>query len=102
MILLAKGPSKWLRTFMCTTHVLGAWQTALRFKLFTIVPLDKAVSARDMAAVAKMDEDRLGRIMKMLTTQRCFHEVEKDVFQHTALSAFVARNKDIEAIVAFQ
>ncbi|KAI0853705.1 putative O-methyltransferase [Daldinia vernicosa] len=102
LILIAKGPMQWLRTFMCSIHDLGAWQTALRFKYFSIVPLDKPMSVKDMAVVAKMDEDRLGRIMKFLASQRCFQEVEEDVYEHTALSAFVAQNKDIEAIVAFQ
>ncbi|RYP05940.1 hypothetical protein DL764_003474 [Monosporascus ibericus] len=102
LILLAKGPMQWLRTFMCSIHDLGAWQTALRFKYFSILPLDQSMSVKDIAAEAKMDEDRLGRVMKLLASQHCFREVEEDVYQHTSLSAFIAQNKDIEAIVAFQ
>ncbi|KAL7625746.1 hypothetical protein AAE478_004969 [Parahypoxylon ruwenzoriense] len=102
LILLAKGPMQWLRTFICCHHDLSAWQTALRFKFFSIVPLDSSMSVKDIAAAAKMDEDRLGHIMKLLASQRCFQEVEEDVFEHTSLSAFVARNKDVEATLAFQ
>jgi len=102
LILLTNGPMQWLRVFFCTHHDLGAWQTALRFNFFSIVPLDKPMAVKDIALAAKMDEDRLSRIMKLLASQRCFHEVDEDVYEHTSLSAFVARNKDIEAAIAFQ
>ncbi|KAI0198017.1 putative O-methyltransferase [Astrocystis sublimbata] len=101
-ILLANGPMNWLRTFFCHHHDLGAWQTALRFKYFSIVPLDKPVSVSEMAEKAGMDEDRLRRIMKLLASQRCFQEVEEDVYEHTALSALIARDHTIEAAISFQ
>ena len=102
LMLLAKGPLQWIRTFCCCHHDLSAWQTALRFKYFTIIPLDRPMSVKEMAAEANMDEDRLGRIMKFLSTQHCFQELDEDVYEHTALSAFIARNKDIEACFAFE
>jgi hypothetical protein len=102
LTLLANGPMQWIRTFCCCHHDLAAWQVALRFKYFTIVPLDRPMSVKEMAAEAKMDEDRLRRVMKFLTTQRCFQELEDDKFEHTALSAFIARNKDIEQCFAFE
>ena len=102
LTLLAKGPLQWIRTFCCCHHDLSAWQTALRFNFFTIAPLDRPMSVKDMAAAAKMDEDRLSRVMRFLCTQHCFQELDEDVFQHTALSAFIARNKDIEACFAFE
>jgi hypothetical protein len=102
LILLAEGPLQWLRTFMCSHHDFAAWQIALRFKFFSIIPLDKPMSVKDIASATKMDEDRLERVMKLLATQRCFNEVEEGVFEHTALSVFIAQNKDIEATIAFQ
>ncbi|KAJ8132488.1 hypothetical protein O1611_g1136 [Lasiodiplodia mahajangana] len=102
IILLANGPMHWLRTFFCYHHDLGAWQIALRFGYFSIVPIDGSISVKEMAAVAKMDEDRLGRVMKLLASQRCFQELEEGVYAHTSLSAFIAKNKDIEAAIAFQ
>lgn len=102
LTLLANGPLQWIRTFCCCHHDLAAWQVALRFHYFTIVPLDGPISVKDMAAQAHMDEDRLRRVMKFLSTQRCFQEVADDQFEHTALSAFIARNKDIEQCFAFE
>ncbi|KAI1176168.1 putative O-methyltransferase [Nemania sp. FL0916] len=100
--LLASGPLQWIRTFCCCHHDLAAWQVALRFKFFTIVPLDRPITVKDIAAKAKMDEDRLRRVLKFLTTQRCFQELDGDRFEHTSLSAFIARNKDIEQCFAFE
>ena len=57
------------------------------------VPTDEEI----IAAAAKMDEDRLGRIMKILASLHCFEEVEEDVYGHTSLSAYIAKNKDIQA-----
>lgn len=101
-ILLANGPMNWLRTFFCHHHDLGAWQTALRFNYFSIVPLEKSISVKEMAEKAGMDEDRLGRIMKLLASQRCFNEVEEDIFEHTALSALIAKDEIIRAAISFQ
>jgi len=102
LIMLAKGPLQWIRTFCCCHHDLSAWQTALRFKYFTNVPLGKAMSIKEIAAAAGHDEDRLGRVMKFLSTQHCFREIEENVYEHTALSAYIAREKDIEACFAFE
>ncbi|KAI9148768.1 O-methyltransferase sol2 [Paramyrothecium foliicola] len=102
LALLANGPLQWIRTFCCSHHDLAAWQTALRFKYFDLVPIGKSMSVKDIAARAKMDEDRTGRILKFLATQHCFYEVSEDVYEHTSLSAFIARNKDVEACFAFE
>ncbi|KAI1141495.1 putative O-methyltransferase [Hypoxylon sp. FL0543] len=102
LVLLAKGPSQWLRTFFCHHHDLGAWQTALRFKFFSIIPLDGTASVEQVAAAAHIDEGRTRSILKLLASQRCFQEVSEDVYEHTSLSAFIAQNKDIEAAIAFQ
>ncbi|KAI0190623.1 putative O-methyltransferase [Xylaria flabelliformis] len=101
-ILLANGPMNWLRTFFCHHHDLGAWQTALRFKYFNIVPLESSMSVKEIAEKAGMDEDRLGRVMKLLASQQCFQEVDENVYRHTALSAFIAREETIEAAISFQ
>ncbi|KGO69934.1 O-methyltransferase, family 2 [Penicillium italicum] len=102
LMLLANGPLQWIRTFCCSAHDLAAWQVALRFNYFTIVPLDRPMSVKDMAAQAQMDEDRLRRVMKFLTTQRCFQEVADDQFEHSALSAYIARNRDVAQCFAFE
>jgi hypothetical protein len=102
LLQLVNGPLQWLRTFFAYHHDLAAWQVALRFEFFTIVPLDRPMSVKEIAAAAKVDEDRLGRILKLLASQYCFQEVEEDIFAHTAMSALIAREKDIAAMLAMQ
>lgn len=102
LTLLAKGPLSWIRTFCCCHHDLAAWQVALRFKYFSSVPLDKPIGIKELSPIVGHDEDRLRRILKFLTTQRCFQELEDDKFEHTSLSAFIAKNKDIEQCFAFE
>ncbi|KID82224.1 O-methyltransferase, family 2 [Metarhizium guizhouense ARSEF 977] len=102
LILLAQGPMRWLRIFFCSHHDLGAWQAALRFGYFTIVPLNRPMMIQDIASAARMDVDRTRRIMKLLASQRCFQEVEEDVYEHTAMSAFIAQERNIRSAMAFQ
>ncbi|KAJ5266788.1 O-methyltransferase [Penicillium angulare] len=100
--LLVNGPMQWLRKYICSFHELSAWQAALRRRLFSLVPLDKPIHFRDLATAADIDEDRLCRIMKVLTTRRCFEELTEGVFAHSSLSASIAQNKELELCTAFQ
>ncbi|KAL9084932.1 MAG: hypothetical protein Q9159_004976 [Coniocarpon cinnabarinum] len=99
---LTKGPLQWIRTFCCCHHDLSVWQTALRFNFFTTMPFTRPMTAKEMASLVKMDEDRLTRLMKFLCTQHCFVEVKEDVYEHTALSAFLAREKNIRATFSME
>lgn len=102
LLLLVNGPLQWLRSFICSHHDMAAWQTALHFRLFTVVPLDRPMAVRDIAATVKIDEDRLRRIMKLLASQHCFYEVEEGTFIHTAMSALISRDREVEAVIGFQ
>jgi len=102
LLLLVNGPMQWLRKYLCAHHELSAWQGALRRGFFSLVPLDKPIHVRDLAMAADMDEDRTVRIMKLLTTQRCFEELSEGVFTHSSLSAFIAENEQIASLSSFQ
>lgn len=60
------------------------------------------MSLEEIASAAGMDADRTRRIMKLLASQRCFFEPHEGMFEHTALSAFIAQENDIRAAMAFQ
>lgn len=102
LILLARGPIEWMRVRLSVHQDLAAWQVALHFKYFDVVPLDKTISLQDIAKGAGMDVDRTRRLLKMLATQGCFKEVEDDVYEHTALSAFIRREKEMATCIEFQ
>ncbi|KJK77200.1 hypothetical protein H634G_07507 [Metarhizium anisopliae BRIP 53293] len=100
LILLSQGPMRWLRIFFCSHHDLGAWQAALRFGYITIVPLNRPIMIQDIASASRMDVDRTRRIMKLLASQRCFQEVKEDVYEHTAMSAVIAQERNITSALA--
>ena len=99
---LVNGPTNWLRQFFTSHHVLAAWQVALRLKFFEAVPLDTSITLTELSKKVTMDEDRLSRIMKLLTNQYCFNEVEEGLFEHTAMSAQLAQDKELDAVIAMQ
>lgn len=96
LIRLVNGPKIELRDFITKHYEFAAWQVALEFDYFTLVPLDGSISVQDLAAKAGMDEVRTLQVMRYLATQRVFTELPgKDednfIFKHTAASATIAR-----------
>ncbi|KAI1171048.1 O-methyltransferase-domain-containing protein [Nemania sp. FL0916] len=115
LIRLVNGPKSSLRNIVFSQYDLAALQIALNRRLFHHVPLPTEPS-QDVAAVAQrasvaeiaqmagMDENRTGRVMRMLATQRIFEEVdgEPGSFTHTAISACLARDGDLHALADMQ
>lgn len=102
LLRLVNGPKSSMRSFLCTHYDLAAYQIALEFNFFEIVPETGGMALSDLAKAAAMDEDRAGRIMKLLTTQRVFAEVESDVFGHTATSMLFVRDSELKAAALMQ
>ncbi|KAF5724003.1 sterigmatocystin 7-O-methyltransferase precursor [Fusarium mundagurra] len=102
LLRLVNGPANEYRSFFMSHYTLAAYQVALHFKLFRHVPLGGKVSIAHLASKAGIDVDRCRRVIKHLATQRVFEEVEPDVFTHTASSALIARDSDMEAILWMQ
>jgi hypothetical protein len=89
LLRLANGPKNTFRTMTFSHTDLAAVQVALRRQFFRFIPDDNVgLSASNVAKAATMDVDRTARILKMLTTQRIFEEVDGR-FRHTAASAFL-------------
>jgi hypothetical protein len=105
LLRLVNGPKHTLRKLVFSHYDLAALQIALDRRLFDHVPLPSTAAPADsvykasvaeIAQKAGMDEDRTGRVMKMLATHRIFEEVEgeRESFTHTANSAFLARDDE--------
>ena len=102
LLSLVNGPMNVVRE-MCLRHQdLAAHQVALNFGYYKAVPLDGTISASDLAKAVGMDVGRTKMVMKHLASQRYFDEKELDVFQHSALSALIARDDSIHAVLAFE
>ncbi|KAI0862677.1 O-methyltransferase-domain-containing protein [Xylaria cubensis] len=114
LLRLVNGPKRSLQEFFFSQYDLAALQIALDRRLFDHVPLppvsphDEArvqkVGVAEIAQKAGMDEDRTGRVMKILATRRIFEEVdgEPENFTHTASSACLARDADFNATADMQ
>ncbi|KAI1408542.1 O-methyltransferase-domain-containing protein [Hypoxylon sp. FL1857] len=110
---LVNGPKNTLQDLFFSHYDLAALQIALDRRLFHHVPLPpvsadvggvKKASIAEIAQKAGMDEDRTGRVLKMLATHRIFEEVEGEPgnFTHTAGSALLARDADLYAMADMQ
>jgi hypothetical protein len=93
LLRLVNGPRNDARTFVCHLYDLAAWQVACDFNFFEAIPEDGAASVKEIAEKAGIDEDRVGRFLRILATDRVFEEVEKDVFRHTSRSVLYVKDK---------
>lgn len=120
---LIDGSPATLRSFIFSYNDLAALQIALERRFLDHVPLPvelnslgesattmehtalRAAGISEIAERAGMDEDRTGRVLRLLATQRIFEEVEQNgipKFQHTASSAIFARDRGFHQMVEQQ
>lgn len=97
--LLIQGPKIFIRTFGLAFHDIAAFQIALEFDFFKKVPLEGSITSEELAKAAGIDEDITASAVRLLATQRMFVENEPGLFQHTSISAMLARNEDIQAAI---
>ncbi|KAH9876418.1 hypothetical protein J1614_003549 [Plenodomus biglobosus] len=102
LLRLVNGPRNDARTFVCRLYDLAAWQVACEFDLFEAVPEDGTASVQEIAAKSRIDEDRVGRFLRMLATDRVFEEVEKDIFRHTSRSVLYLKDKQWRDVMHYQ
>lgn len=114
LLRLVNGPKNSLRPFFLSHYDLAALQVSLDRRLYDHVPLPTAestangeefgASLTEIAQKAGMDEDRAGRVMGLLATQRIFEQVpgKEKRFKHTAASAFLATDRDYNAMADMQ
>ena len=95
LLRLVNGPLNEFRSFSKTQYDIAAFQIALEFHVFESVPLGSQISLVDLAEKVGFDEDRLGRILRMLATHRVFNECERNVWEHTAGSVLIATNTEV-------
>lgn len=102
LLRMVNGPKNTLQSSLLTHYDLAAYQAALELKFFESVPVDGEVKLSELAKLVNVDEDRTGRIMRFLATQNVFAEPEPDIFKHTAASALLAVNSELNAAASSQ
>ncbi|KAI4680859.1 hypothetical protein J4E81_010043 [Alternaria sp. BMP 2799] len=102
LLRLVNGPRNDARTFVCYLYDLAAWQVACEFNFFEAIPENGSATTKEIAEKAGMDEDRVGRFLRMLSSDRVFEEVEPDVFKHTSRSVLYLKDKQWRDVMAYQ
>lgn len=102
LLMLVNGPKAHFRSLFCYQHDLAAFQIAFDFDFFNKVPLSGETTVPQLAEAVGVDADRVGRIMKFLTTHRVFSETGPGVFAHTAFSALFVKDAEIFAAAHYQ
>jgi hypothetical protein len=100
--LLVLGPRGVFKKLQLSHYDLAAFQVALEFGLFDHVPLQGEISLGQLSQRVDLDEDRLGRILRVLALQMVFKEVKEAFFAHTPSSALMATDKSLQAAIAIQ
>jgi len=102
LLRLVNGPLNDARTFVCSLYDLAAWQVACDFNFFEAIPEQGSASIKEISEKVGIDEDRVGRFLRILTTDRVFEEVEKDVFRHTSRSVLYLKDKQWRDAMNYQ
>jgi hypothetical protein len=84
---LVDGPNLFYRHFLMRGYELAAFQVALDFDFFTLVPLEGEISVDELANKAGLDKDCTGRLVRLLITHRFFEERRPDFISHNSFSA---------------
>lgn len=73
-----------MRSLICFSNDLAAFQVAFDFSFFTVVPeSEEGIAVEEVARQAKMDVGRTRQVLRMLCTHRVFREVKEGWFSHT-------------------
>ena len=105
LVRLISGPKVIYRHLFVSHYDLAAYQVALEFDFFNLVPLDGTLSVTALAEKAGMDSDRTERILRTLATQRVFKEVPVQggtAFEHTAASALIVKEPLLKDVFLMQ
>ena len=94
--LLVVGPRRTIRSLICFSNDLAAFQVAFDFGFFTIVPeSEEGMAVEEVAQQAGMDAGRARQVLRMLCTHRVFREIKQGWFAHTATSVVFRRDENL-------
>ena len=99
--LLVDGPPRFFRHFLVRGYEIAAFQIALDFGFFTLVPVEGDIFVEDLANKAGLDQDRTGRIMRLLITHRFFQESKPEFFSHNSFSIALQRDDEMRSMVHY-
>jgi hypothetical protein len=110
LVSLINGPRTSARNHVLGLFDLAALQVAFEFSIFDTIPENGYIELEDMAKQVGMDGDRLGRVLKLLATERIFEEVQvykvglqrTSGWKHTARSVAFKRERGLRDAGQYQ
>ncbi|KAF3396440.1 Sterigmatocystin 8-O-methyltransferase [Penicillium rolfsii] len=99
---LTTPPASFVRTLQLRHYDLVAYQIALEFDLFTVIPIGQTATLSAIANHSGLDCNRAGRILRLLALHGVFCETEEDTFGHTPRSSIIAQSEAIRSALAIQ
>ncbi|KAH8653814.1 S-adenosyl-L-methionine-dependent methyltransferase [Xylariales sp. PMI_506] len=97
---LTEGPQRFYRHFLMRGYELGAFQIALDFDFFTLVPASGDIALQELSSQSGLDLDRTGRVMRLLITHRFFEERKPGFFSHNSFSIALL-DSEIKSVVHY-
>ncbi|KAL7623512.1 hypothetical protein AAE478_007195 [Parahypoxylon ruwenzoriense] len=98
---LVDGPRRHMRAFLLEGYDLAAFQVALDFGFFDIVPSDGEISLQELAQKANLDLDRVSRIVRMMITHRFFQEKRPGYISHNNTSYILQNDEEFRCTVHY-
>ncbi|QRD92482.1 putative O-methyltransferase [Aspergillus flavus] len=95
------GPAEYLRWLACRHHDTSSLQWLYHFNIAAPIPLDRAVPYSEVAATAKVDENRLKSVLRLAMTNRLFCEPHPDFVAHNAASALLVTSPALNDWVGY-
>lgn len=97
---LVDGPTKIYRSFFMLGYDLAAFQIALDFDFFALVPAEGDISLKELANRAGLDRDRTSRVVRLLVTHRFFEEHKHGFISHNSFS-IALQDEELRALVHY-
>ena len=97
LLTLVNGPMLFHRNLFGVHYDLAAMQVMLEFNVLESIPVKGSIDLDSLSAKVGIDKNKLGRLLRLLGTQRYVEEPQFEVFQHTMLSEVLLRDELLKA-----
>ncbi|KAL8868271.1 MAG: hypothetical protein Q9174_005097 [Haloplaca sp. 1 TL-2023] len=82
-------------------YEIGAFKIALDLDFFALIPSRGDIALKDLAGKVSLDEDRTGRVIRLLITCRFFQERRPGLFSHNSFSNALQRDDEMRSMVQY-
>jgi hypothetical protein len=96
------GPHGFLHEYVSSNWEYGALYTVLEFNILEGIPIDGQAHVSELAAQSGLPENKLLRILRLISCEKILEEVSEQVFRHTAISEELVKDKKFKAFIGFQ